>query len=67
MLVLSRKRQESIVILCGSELIEIAVVDIRGDNVRLGVTAPLSVPIHRREVYEAIEAELKGDYRGEIE
>ncbi len=50
MLVLSRKRDESIMI--GDE-IEVIVVDIRGDKVRLGITAPRSVTVDRREVYEA--------------
>ena len=54
MLVLSRKRDETIMI--GDE-IEITVVDIRGDKVRLGITAPKSVPVHRKEVYEAIQRE----------
>ena len=52
MLVLSRKRDESIVI-AGN--ITITVVDIRGDKVRLGITAPAEVPVHRREVYDAIK------------
>jgi carbon storage regulator len=47
MLVLSRQRDETIMI--GDE-IEITVVDIRGDKVRLGITAPSSVPVHRKEV-----------------
>ena len=51
MLVMTRKRDESIVI--GPD-IEIVVVDIRGDKVRLGVKAPVELPVHRREVYEAI-------------
>ena len=51
MLVLSRKRNESIVI---NDNIIITVVDIRGDKVRLGFDAPKEVPIHRREVYDAI-------------
>jgi len=54
MLVLSRQRDETIMI--GDE-IEITVVDIRGDKVRLGITAPKSVPVHRKEVYEAIRRE----------
>jgi len=37
--------------------IEITVVDIRGDKVRLGISAPSSVPVHRKEVYEAIKRE----------
>ncbi len=54
MLVLSRQRDETIMI--GDE-IEITVVDIRGDKVRLGITAPSSIPVHRKEVYEAIKRE----------
>jgi carbon storage regulator len=51
MLVLSRKKNESIVI---NNDITIVVVEIRGDKVRLGVEAPKEVPVHRQEVYEAI-------------
>lgn len=56
MLVLSRKRNESIVI-DGS--IVITVVEIRGDKVRLGIEAPREVPIHRQEVSAAIIAEME--------
>ena len=52
MLVLSRKKNESIVI---NNDITIVVVDIRGDKVRLGVEAPKEIPVHRREVYDAIQ------------
>ena len=52
MLVLSRKKNESIVI---NNDIRIVVVEIRGDKVRLGVEAPKEVPVHRREVYDAIK------------
>lgn len=52
MLVLSRHRDESIVI---GDNIKIVVVDIRGDRVRLGVEAPSDVPVHRQEVYDAIQ------------
>ena len=52
MLVLSRYRNESIMI---GEDIEIMIIDIYGNNVRLGIAAPKSVPVHRREVYEAIQ------------
>ena len=52
MLVLSRKRNESIVI---NNEISIVVVEIRGDKVRLGIEAPKEIPVHRREVYEAIQ------------
>ncbi len=51
MLVLSRQRDESIII---GDNIVITVVDIRGDKVRLGVQAPSEIPVHRKEVYEAI-------------
>ena len=52
MLVLSRKKNESIVI---NNDITVVVVEIRGDKVRLGVESPKEVPVHRREVYEAIK------------
>ena len=39
------------------DLIEITVVDIRGDKVRLGISAPADIPVHRKEVYEAIQRE----------
>lgn len=51
MLVLSRKKNESIVI---NNDITITVVEIRGDKVRLGIVAPKEVPVHRQEVYDAI-------------
>ena len=51
MLVLSRKKNESIVI---NDDIMIVVVEIRGDKVRLGVEAPKEVPVHRRELFDAI-------------
>ncbi|MFO0851959.1 MAG: carbon storage regulator CsrA [Gemmataceae bacterium] len=51
MLVLSRKKNESIVI--NNDVI-ITVVEIRGDKVRLGIVAPKDVAVHREEVYEAI-------------
>ena len=54
MLVLSRQRDE--VIKIGDD-IEITVVDIRGDKVRLGITAPKEVMVHRKEVYDAIRRE----------
>ena len=57
MLVLSRKKNESIVI---NENIVITVVEVRGDKVRLGIQAPREVPIHRSEVYEAL-SKLSGE------
>jgi len=54
MLVLSRQRDETIMI---GDNIEITVVDIRGDKVRLGITAPKEIPVHRKEVWESIQRE----------
>jgi carbon storage regulator len=54
MLVLSRKKNESIVI---NNDITVTVVEIRGDKVRLGIVAPKEVPVHRQEVYDAIHGE----------
>lgn len=57
MLVLSRKKNESIVI---NNDIVVTVVEIRGDKVRLGIVAPKEVPVHRQEVFEAIHGKLPG-------
>lgn len=54
MLVLSRNKDESIMI---GDDVEILIVDVRGDKVRLGITAPKSIPVHRKEIYEIIQAE----------
>jgi len=54
MLVLSRQKDESIII---GDDVEITIVDVRGNKVRLGITAPKNIPVHRREVYEAIQRE----------
>lgn len=54
MLVLSRQRDESIVI---GDNVQITIVDIRGDKVRLGIVAPSEIPVHRKEVYDAIQRE----------
>ena len=54
MLVLSRQRDESIVI---GDNVVVTIVDIRGDKVRLGIDAPGEIPVHRQEVYEAIQRE----------
>ncbi|KAA0141033.1 MULTISPECIES: carbon storage regulator CsrA [Gimesia] len=54
MLVLSRQRDESIII---GDNIVITIVDIRGDKVRLGIQAPTEIPVHRQEVYDAIQRE----------
>ena len=54
MLVLSRKKNESIVI---NNNITVTVVEIRGDKVRLGIQAPKEIPVHSREIYDAIHAQ----------
>ena len=54
MLVLSRQKDEAIII---GDDVEITIVDVRGDKVRLGISAPAHIPVHRREVYEAIQRE----------
>src|SRR4051794_29163880 len=56
MLVLSRQRDETIMI---GDDIEVTVVDIRGDKVRLGINAPKEISVHRKEVYDAIKKENK--------
>ena len=56
MLVLSRKKNESIVI---NNDITVTVVEIRGDKVRLGIVAPKSVPVHRQEVFDAIHGKTE--------
>ena len=61
MLVLSRQRDESIII---GDNIVVTIVDIRGDKVRLGIEAPRDIPVHRQEVYEAIQRE--GNHSGRL-
>ncbi len=51
MLVLTRSKDKSIMI---GEDVEVTIVDVRGNKVRLGITAPRWIPVHRKEVYEAI-------------
>lgn len=54
MLILTRKRNERIMI---GDSIEVIVVDIKGEQVQIGINAPKEIPVHRREVYEAIVRE----------
>ena len=61
MLVLSRQRDETIII---GDNIEITIVDIRGEKVRLGINAPAHVPVHRKEVYDAIKREKQAAGEG---
>ena len=56
MLVLSRQRDESIII---GDNIVVTIVDVRGDKVRLGIDAPTEIPVHRQEVYDAIQRDNK--------
>jgi carbon storage regulator len=56
MLALSRKRDEAIVI---NDDIEVKIIEIKGDQVKIGITAPKSVPVYRKEVYELIQAANK--------
>ena len=58
MLVLSRKKNESVVI---NDNITIVIVEIRGDKVRLGIEAPKDVTVHRKEIYDAIQASIPRD------
>lgn len=61
MLILSRKKEESIII---DDSIEISIVDIRGDQVKLGIKAPSNIKVYRQEVYDAIQAENKAALLG---
>ena len=54
MLVLSRRKDESIII---GDDVEIIIVDVRGDKIRLGIKAPRSISVHRKEIYDAIQQE----------
>ena len=61
MLVLSRKKNESIVI---RDDIVVTVVDVRGDCAQLGIDAPSEVPVHRREIYERIKESERAERTG---
>ena len=58
MLVLSRSRDETIMI---GDDVEITIVDVRGDKVRLGINAPRSIAVHRKEIYIAIQKEKEAN------
>jgi carbon storage regulator len=61
MLVLSRKKNESIVLGEGEDQIVLSVIEIRGDRVRLGIQANQKVPVHRKEIYDQIQKEKVKD------
>ena len=70
MLVLSRQRDQSIMI---GDNVEVIIIDVRGDRVRIGITAPKEISVHRKEVHEAIRRENEsatrlaiGDLTGEM-
>lgn len=62
MLVLSRKKDE--IVRIGSDIV-VTVVELRGDKVRLGFTAPSDIPIHRGEVFDRVQAEQRTNEDGE--
>lgn len=57
MLVLTRRQDESIVIGEGDQAVEVTIVDVRGDSIRLGISAPREIPVHRKEVYDFLQKE----------
>lgn len=59
MLILARKQEEDLIIGQPGQEVIVRVVEIRGDKVRLGIEAPRDVPVHRREVWEEIEADRR--------
>ena len=61
MLVLSRKKNESIII---NDNITVTVIEIRGEKVRIGIEAPKDVTVHRREVYDAIQNQIRVSEQG---
>lgn len=63
MLVLRRRRDESIMI---GDMIKVTVVDIRSDKVRLGIDAPKGVPVHRKEIWDALQDERRRNEDGEV-
>ncbi len=64
MLILSRKLNESIII---GDDIELSIVDIKGDQVKIGINAPKSVKVFRKEVYDAIQDENRAAARSSID
>lgn len=63
MLVIRRRRDESIMI---GDMIKVMVVDVRSDKVRLGIDAPKGVPVHRKEIWDALQDERRRNEDGEV-
>ncbi|HZP87541.1 MAG TPA: carbon storage regulator CsrA [Burkholderiales bacterium] len=64
MLILTRRTGETVMI--GNE-ITLTVLGVKGNQVRIGINAPKSVPVHREEIYERIKRELQGDVNGNVD
>lgn len=64
MLILTRRTGESINV---GETIKLTVLGVKGNQVRIGIDAPKSVPVHRQEIYERIKKELAGEVNGNVE
>ena len=62
MLALTRKKGESLVI---NNNIEISILEVRGDQIKIGITAPKDVPIYRQEVYKQIQEENRASVSAE--
>ena len=66
MLVLSRRRTERIIMGSGDQRVDVVVIDLRSDKVRLGIDAPRDYPVHRSEIYAAIEKQSESTDRREL-
>jgi carbon storage regulator len=64
MLILTRRTGETVMI--GNE-VTLTVLGVKGNQVRIGINAPKSVPVHREEIYERIKRELAGDANGNVQ
>ena len=62
MLALTRKKGESLVI---NNNIEISILEVRGDQIKIGITAPKDVPIYRKEVYKQIQEDNRASVSAE--
>ena len=64
MLILTRRVGETLMI---GDAVSVTVLGVKGNQVRIGINAPKSVPVHREEIYERIKRELQGDADGNIQ